>query len=92
MIARHTADATNRFGRDALARFASMSLRGGGRLYLDAYAGTGKTPDKLRPVDLDEVARTLERQGARILVNRQRPARRGGAPRPDRGRLVAQWD
>jgi hypothetical protein len=91
MIARHTADATNRFGRQALARFASMSLRGGGRLFLDVWTGPGRTPDRLKPVPIDEVARELSAQGARILVTRERPAR-AGSHRSSRGRLVAQWD
>jgi hypothetical protein len=91
MIARHTADATNRFGRQALARFASMSLRGGGRLFLDVWTGPGRTPDRLKPVPIDEVARELSAQGARILVTRERQAR-AGSQRSSRGRLVAQWD
>ena len=91
MIARHTADATNRSGRAALARFASMSLRGGGRLYLDVWTGAGRTPDRLKAVPIDEVARDLTEQGARILVTRERPAR-AGSHRSSRGRLVAQWD
>ena len=90
MLARHVADATNGFGRDSLARFASMALRGGGRLYLDVWTGTGRTPDRLHPVALDRLARTMEEQGARIRVTRERPAR--GPHRPSRGRLVAQWD
>ena len=80
MIARHTADATNRFGRESLARFASMALRGGGRLYLDVWTGAGQTPDRLKAVPLDQVARELTAQGARILVTRERPARQGSAP------------
>ena len=91
MLARHVADATNRFGRESLARFASMSLRGGGRLFLDVWTGGGRTPDRLQPVALDEVARSLTAQGARILVTRERPAR-AGSQRSSRGRLVAQWD
>ena len=91
MIARHTADATNRFGRESLARFASMALRGGGRLYLDVWTGAGHTPDRLKAVPLDQVARELTAQGARILVTRERPARQG-SHRSSRGRLVAQWD
>ncbi len=91
MIARHVADATNDFGQESLARFASMSLRGGGRLYLDVWTGAGRTPERLRPVPLDRVARLLVEQGARILVTRERPAR-VGSQRSSRGRLVAQWD
>jgi hypothetical protein len=91
MIAHHTADATNSFGRASLARFASMALRGGGRLYLDVFTG-GRPPEKLRPVSLERLAREMERQGARILVTRERPVRSDGPHRSSRGRLVAQWD
>jgi hypothetical protein len=92
MIAHHAADATNSFGRESLARFASMALRGGGRLYVDVFTGGGRMPDKLHPVALDRLARVMERQGARILVTRERPVRRDGPHRSSRGRLVAQWD
>jgi hypothetical protein len=95
MIARHLADATGPFGRESLARFASMALRGGGRLFLDVWSTPGRVPDRLRPVPVEEVARLMEEQGARILLTRERPARAGskaGSRRSSRGRLVAQWD
>jgi len=92
MLARHTVDATNRFGRDSLARFASMALRGGGRLYLDVWTGQGRVPGRLRPVGLDEVARLMTERGARILLTRERQVGVGGHPRSSRGRLVAQWE
>jgi hypothetical protein len=99
MIARHVADATDRFGRESLARFASMALRGGGRLFLDVWSTPGRTPERVHPVPVGEVARLMEEQGARILVTRERPARAGsqagqpsGSRRSSRGRLVAQWD
>ncbi len=91
MLARHVADATDRFGREALARFASMSLRGGGRLFLDVWTGGGVVPDRLHAVPLERVARSLVEQGARILSTNERPAR-AGSQRSSRGRLVAQWD
>jgi hypothetical protein len=46
-------------------------------------------------VAVEEVARLMEEQGARILLTRERPARAGskaGSQRSSRGRLVAQWD
>ena len=95
MIARHVADATTGFGRESLARFASMALRDGGRLFLDVWSTPGRTPERLRPVAVEEVARLMEEQGARILLTRERPARAGskaGSQRSSRGRLVAQWD
>ena len=91
MLARHVADATDRFGRESLARFARMSLRGGGRLFVDVWTGRGQVPDRLHAVALDRVARSLTEQGARILVTKERPAR-PGSHRSSRGRLVAQWD
>lgn len=93
IVARHVADATNGFGRDSLARFSSMALRGGGRLFLDVWTGGGAAPAKLRPVRLDALARQLERQGATMVSTRELPP---GAERKrirySIGRLVAQWD
>ena len=77
MIARHTADATSRFGRKSLARFASMSLRGGGRLYLDVWTGPGKTPDRLRAVPLDQVARDADRPGCQNRADQGATCPRG---------------
>lgn len=107
IMARHVADATNAFGRDALARLASMSLRGGGRLYLDVWTGTGEPPARLVAVNLPELERRLRRHGAtsvttRLLEERDHETstpRAGdqaggsnGAGTTRIGRLVAEWN
>lgn len=92
MLAVHVADATSPLGRDSLARLASMSLRGGGRLYLDVRTGSGGG-GRVRPVRLDDLGRLLTRQGARILESRElSPRANGNSRRFSIGRLVAQWD
>ena len=94
ILARHVADATSAFGRESLARFASMSLRNGGRLHLDVWTGRGAAPPpKLRPLELAPLARLLESHGATIVQSRELPAGPEGKGRPySIGRLVAQWD
>jgi SAM-dependent methyltransferase len=94
ILARHVADATSAFGRGSLARFASMTLRNGGRLHLDVWTGEGaKPPPRLRPVKLDKLARLLESHGATIVQSKELPAGPEGEGRPySIGRLVAQWD
>lgn len=93
VLAHHVADATNGFGRDSLARFSSMALRGGGRLFLDVWTGEGQAPLKLRPVRLDAMAAQLEAQGATIIRRRElAPGAAGPRSRISIGRLVAQWD
>lgn len=92
LLARGTFDATPRFGRESLGRFAAMSLRGGGRLYADFWTGGG-SPDgrPQRAVSTDEVADILGRFGANIL---QVTEVEGVDPAdPDRrvGQVVAQW-
>jgi SAM-dependent methyltransferase len=92
LLANHLLDATTRFGRESLARFASMALRDGGRLYADFWTGGG-VPDNTpsRPVALEEVLATLRARGAHILhaaeVDTNDPAHAGRRT----GRVVAEW-
>lgn len=90
MLARHLADATGAFGRTNLARFASMALRGGGRLYAEVWTGEGDPPDRLRPVALEDLVRQIEGQGGIIVRTQEFDV--GERRRRSIGRLVAQWD
>jgi SAM-dependent methyltransferase len=100
MLAHHVADATNGYGRESLARLASMALRGGGRLYLDVHTNPGEAYPRLRPVALKEMVRRLERHGARTLRAELVADRDDGSgdershtgAEPEVGRVVAQWD
>lgn len=91
LLANHLLDATGAFGRDAVARFASMALRQGGRCYADFWSSGGRRSDDatLRPVPVAEVIETLERQGAHILHAAERPAEDDDGRRT--GRVVARW-
>ncbi|MGI8521711.1 MAG: methyltransferase domain-containing protein [Nocardioides sp.] len=93
VLARHVADATNDRGRELLALFASMTLRGGGRLYAEVWTGDGERPDRLEPVALDGLAELLVRSGAKIIRKVELPVKPGRKGRSHSiGRLVAQWD
>lgn len=86
ILARHIADATNRVGRAHLWRFASMALRGGGRLYLEvltpgepaagAEPSDFETRNYLRPVSPELIVAELEATGATIVerVDRGTPS------------------
>jgi SAM-dependent methyltransferase len=99
VLANHLLDATTRFGRESLARFASLALRDGGRLYADFWCGGGG-PDgtPTRPVPVPEVVAALRTQGAHILhaaeLDDPEPGGDGdeaaGSGRRT-GRVVAQW-
>lgn len=68
VVARHLLDATTATGRDNLARFASMALRRGGRLYADFALETPTDAAGSRAgLDADEVASLLEEHGGRVL-------------------------
>ena len=94
VMARHVLDATDQFGRDSLVRFASMALRGGGRLYAEFWTGAGE-PDPglmLRPVDAEQVERLVTEHGGTILSVQHLDATQSGDDRSFAvGRLVAQW-
>ncbi|HWI43962.1 MAG TPA: hypothetical protein VNS81_10095 [Nocardioides sp.] len=89
LLAHHVFDATNRVGRDSLARFASMALRGGGRLYADVWTGEGEADFGLHPLPLERLVEVVERHGG-VVVSAERLE--PGADRPAGiGRLVAEW-
>ncbi|MDQ6641588.1 MAG: class I SAM-dependent methyltransferase [Actinomycetota bacterium] len=88
VLARHVADATTDFGRDSLWRFASMALRDGGRLYVEALAGDGMAPLE-RAVPVTRMVDELGRHGADIVQTQDLEA--PGRPGRRIGRLVAQW-
>jgi SAM-dependent methyltransferase len=89
VVARHLADATTRFGRDSLWRFASMVLRDGGRFYTEYWVGGGEARTFLRPVDQSTVRQGLIRHGADIVHEETFDA--PGEPGRRIGRTVAQW-
>jgi SAM-dependent methyltransferase len=98
LLANHLLDATTAFGRDSLARFASMVLREGGRLYADFWSGGGAadgTP--LQPVPVAEVVATLRARGAHILhaadnePENEHGNEQAAAAGRRTGRVVAQW-
>lgn len=93
LLALNVADATNDRGRELLALFASMTLRGGGRLYAEVWTGGGRRPERLEPVDLDGLAALFAQRGAKIIRKVELPAKRRRKGRSHSiGRLVAQWD
>lgn len=93
VVARHVLDATDEFGRQSLARFASMALRGGGRLYTEFWTGEGRLEEgpRLRALDPGRVERLVERHGGRILSSEQIEAGTSDDRSYGVGRLVAQW-
>lgn len=94
ILARHVLDTTDEFGRQSLGRFASMALRGGGRLYVEFWTGAGE-PDPelmLSPLPVDRVQRLLEDHGGTILsVQHLDPGAGNDARSFAVGRLVAEW-
>lgn len=89
ILARHVFDATNKVGRDALGRFASVALRGGGRLYADVWTGGGEPAFGIRPLSLERLVEVVESHGATVISAVHYDV---GAERPRAiGRLVAEW-
>jgi hypothetical protein len=66
ILARHVADATSAFGREALARLCSMALRDGGQLIAEFYLPTTKSPPEwmVGQPDVDAFRGALRRAGA----------------------------
>ncbi len=92
MLARHVYDATTPLGRDMLLRFASLSLRGGGSLYLEVWTGEGQNLERLEPVALDQVERAIIRRGGEVTSREDIPYRAEGQGKQySIGRLVAKW-
>ncbi|GAA1791288.1 hypothetical protein GCM10009795_041200 [Nocardioides hankookensis] len=94
VVARHLLDATDEFGRQSLGRFASMTLRGGGHLYLEFWTGEGEPdPDlMLRPIAVERARRLVTDHGGTILSVRELDPGAGSDARSFAvGRLVAQW-
>jgi SAM-dependent methyltransferase len=89
VVARHLADATTRFGRDSLWRFASMALRDGGRLYTEYWIEGGEDRALLRRVRASTVRAELIGHGADIVHEETFDA--PGEPGRRIGRTVAQW-
>lgn len=89
ILARHVFDATNKVGRDALARFASVALRGGGRLYADVWTGGGEPAFGIHPLTLERLVEVVESHGGSVISTVEYEA---GAGRPRSvARLVAEW-
>ncbi len=103
MMARHAFDALPPLARDGLWRLAGMTLRSGGRLYLDCYASEHPRPkdpeDLIWEIDPDRLLVDAERAGARVVEAGWHEPRKGGLgwgtaqwePRPRTYRAVLEW-
>nr|WP_246416525.1 methyltransferase domain-containing protein [Nocardioides luti] len=89
LMARHVLEATTIVGREALVRLASMSLRSGGRLYLDFHAGPQADPPPwvVGAVDPERVERLVRRAGARVVEVDEVRVKNG----PPVTRLMGEW-
>lgn len=79
-------------GRQLAWRFASLALRGGGRLHLEAALPGGPKPDLfplVRPVRAPQVTRELEAAGATVVEHET--IEDPGDPGRRRARWVATW-
>jgi len=92
MLARHVLDATDEFGRQSLGRLASMTLRGGGRLYVQTWTGRGRGGAGLVPMKVARVQKLLERHGGTVLDVAEAPAGGADGGKGSVGKVVAQWD
>ena len=85
--ARHLVDALDAPGRDLLLRFARMTTRDDGRLYLQVLRATEPEPptgeDNLTPVDVDALVADIEERGGRIVVREDLEERPGGPGHSD---------
>lgn len=92
MLARHVLDATDEFGRQSLGRLASMTLRGGGRLYVQTWTGKGRGGAGLSPVGVRKVQKLVERHGGSVLDVTEAPGGGSDGGKGSVGKVVAQWD
>jgi len=88
ILARHVLDATTERGREGVLRLASMTLRGGGRLYAEFATGEGETAPGLYPVALDGVVAAVRRFGGSVVSADVEPGAPGHA---GRAVVVARW-
>ena len=91
MLARHVLDATDELGRQSLGRLASMTLRGGGRLYVQTWTGKGRGGAGLVPVRTKQVQKLVERHGGTVLDVSESPGGGSDGGKGSVGRVVAQW-
>lgn len=92
LLARHLLDATTVAGRQNFARFASLALRDGGRLYADVWVEGASAPFGLRRTTTDQVVRTVEAGGGTVLsVERCAADEDFGGVDAVVGRVIAEW-
>lgn len=92
LLARHLLDATTGQGRQHFMRFASLALRGGGRLYAEVWTGDGPGDFGLRPVSLAAVVALVEGAGGRVVSAEQvEPDAGADASQRSVGRVIAEW-
>ncbi len=91
ILARHLLDATTWQGRQNFGRFASMALRGGGRLYADVSTRAGDGDVGVRPVGLDAVVGLVEKFGGTIVSTEEVSAAAGESPSGRVDRVIAEW-
>ena len=92
MVADELPGSTTPAGRLGAWRFASLALRGGGRLYLEATLPGDTKPELfplLRPVRAPQVTRELEEAGATVIHHET--TREPGQDGRRRARWVATW-
>lgn len=92
IMARHVLDATTATGRDNFGRFASIALRGGGRLYADVWLDGPPPLFGLRRTSIDQVVCAVEAGGGTVVSTATVPgdADLGGAD-VSVGRVIAEW-
>jgi hypothetical protein len=92
VLARHVLDAVSGQGRENVARFASMCLRTGGRLYADVWTGSGPGDFGIRPMTLDDVVSVIESSGGSVASAEVLPESNGEPRSPGSVcRVVAEW-